>query len=126
MARLVSGLYEPWSGEVLFDDVPRNDLPRELLANSIGMVDQEVFLFTGTIKENVTMWDATVPVARVTEACRDAAIAEVIESREGAYQSMVGEGGGNFSGGQRQRLEIRPARWWWNRRFSSSTRPRVH
>ena len=70
------------------------------------MVDQEIFLFGGTIRENVTMWDATVPAGRVTEACRDAAIAEVIETRDGGYGATVDEGGGNFSGGQRQRLEI--------------------
>jgi len=105
-AKLISGLYRPWSGEILFDGVPRDQIPRRLLANSIGMVDQEIFLFGGTIRENVTMWDGTVPTGRVTEACRDAAIAEVIETREGGYGAVVDEGGGNFSGGQRQRLEI--------------------
>jgi ABC-type bacteriocin/lantibiotic exporter with double-glycine peptidase domain len=106
VSRLVAGLYEPWSGQVMFDDVPRDQVPRRLLANSIGMVDQEIFLFGGTIKENVTMWDGTISAATVTEACRDAAIAEVIEQREGGYGAVVEEGGGNFSGGQRQRLEI--------------------
>jgi ATP-binding cassette, subfamily C, bacterial len=106
VAKLVSGLYEPWSGEVLFDDVPRTALARELVVNSLGVVDQEVFLFGGSVSENVTMWDPTIALPRITEACRDAAIAEVIEAREGAYQSRVQEGGGNFSGGQCQRLEI--------------------
>ncbi|HUP22352.1 MAG TPA: NHLP family bacteriocin export ABC transporter peptidase/permease/ATPase subunit [Thermoanaerobaculia bacterium] len=106
VAKLVTGLYEPWNGEILFDHVNKNELPRKLLSNSMGMVDQEIFLFTGTIQENVTMWDRTIPMPRVTQACRDAAIAEVIETRDGGYQAVVGEGGGNFSGGQRQRLEI--------------------
>jgi NHLM bacteriocin system ABC transporter peptidase/ATP-binding protein len=106
VAKLVSGLYEPWSGEVLFDDVPRSALARDLVVNSLGVVDQEVFLFGGSVSENVTMWDPTIALPRITEACRDAAIAEVIEARESAYQSRVQEGGGNFSGGQCQRLEI--------------------
>ena len=105
-AKLISGLYRPWSGEVLFDGVPRDQLPRRLLSNSIGMVDQEIFLFGGSIRENVTMWDGTIAAGRVTEAARDAAVAEVIEQREGGYNGWVEEGGGNFSGGQRQRLEI--------------------
>ena len=106
VSRLVAGLYEPWSGQVMFDDLPRDQVPRRLLANSIGMVDQEIFLFGGTIKENITMWDATIAPSTVSEAARDAAIAEVIEQREGGYGAIVDEGGGNFSGGQRQRLEI--------------------
>jgi len=106
VAKLVSGLYQPWKGEILFDGVPRDRIPRRLLANSIGMVDQEIFLFDGVLRENITMWDSTVPAGRLTEACRDAAIADVIETREGGYNARVDEGGGNFSGGQRQRLEI--------------------
>jgi ABC-type bacteriocin/lantibiotic exporter with double-glycine peptidase domain len=106
VAKLVTGLYEPWHGEILFDGVNKNELPRKLLSASMGMVDQEIFLFSGTIQENVTMWDRTIPMPRITQACRDAAIAEVIETRDGGYQGTVGEGGGNFSGGQRQRLEI--------------------
>jgi ABC-type bacteriocin/lantibiotic exporter with double-glycine peptidase domain len=106
VAKLVSGLYQPWKGEVLFDGVPRDRVPRRLLANSIGLVDQEIFLFDGVLRENITMWDSTVPAGRLTEACRDAAIADVIETREGGYNARVDEGGGNFSGGQRQRLEI--------------------
>jgi len=106
IARLVAGLYEPWQGQVLFDDLPRNELPRSLINNSLGVVDQEVFLFGGTIAENVSMWDATLPLTRVAQACRDAVIDEVIEAREGGYQALLEEGGKNLSGGQRQRLEI--------------------
>jgi ABC-type bacteriocin/lantibiotic exporter with double-glycine peptidase domain len=105
-AKLVSGLYEPWSGEILFDDTPRKQIPRDLLVNSLGMVDQEVFLFGSSVAENVTMWDPTIPPPRVSQACKDAAIDDVVEAREGSYQARVQEGGGNFSGGQCQRLEI--------------------
>ena len=106
VARVVSGLYAPWEGDVLFDGVPRTQLPHSLLSNSIGLVDQDIFLFGGTIKENVTMWDNTLTAARVVEGSRDAEIHGVIEAREGGYQAPVDEGGANFSGGQRQRLEI--------------------
>jgi NHLM bacteriocin system ABC transporter peptidase/ATP-binding protein len=106
IARLVAGLQEPWQGQVLFDGVPRQELPRSLIGNSLGVVDQEVFLFGGTIGENVSMWDATLPQERVVQACRDAAIADVVEAREGGYQAVLEEGGKNLSGGQRQRLEI--------------------
>ena len=105
-AKLVSGLYQPWKGEVLFDDVPRAQVPRQLVVNSLGVVDQEVFLFGGTVTENVTMWDPTIPPLRVATASKDAAIGEVIETREKGYASEIQEGGGNFSGGQCQRLEI--------------------
>jgi ATP-binding cassette subfamily C protein len=106
VAKLVAGLYEPWAGEVLFDDASPKTLPRHLITNSLAVVDQEVFLFGGTIAENVTMWDRTLPPARVATACRDAAIADVIEARDGRYDAVLEEGGKNLSGGQRQRLEI--------------------
>jgi NHLM bacteriocin system ABC transporter peptidase/ATP-binding protein len=106
VARLVAGLYAPWDGQILFDGVPRGQLPRHVLANSIGCVDQDIFLFNGTLRENVTMWDETMGMPRVSRACRDAAMSRVIEEREGGYQAQVQEGGGNFSGGQCQRLEI--------------------
>jgi NHLM bacteriocin system ABC transporter peptidase/ATP-binding protein len=106
VAKLISGLYEPWSGDILFDDVHRKELPRDLIVNSLAVVDQEVFLFGGSVTENVTMWDPTIHGPRVVQAARDAAIDEVIAAREGGYGSMVQEGGGNFSGGQCQRLEI--------------------
>ncbi|HKC23146.1 MAG TPA: ATP-binding cassette domain-containing protein, partial [Thermoanaerobaculia bacterium] len=106
VAKLVSGLYETWEGEVLFDGIPRGQHPRALLTNSIGLVDQDIFLFSGTLRENITMWDGTVPMPNVTAAAKDAEIHAVIEAREGSYNGLVLEGGGNFSGGQRQRIEI--------------------
>jgi NHLM bacteriocin system ABC transporter peptidase/ATP-binding protein len=106
ISRLVTGLYQPWTGEILFDGIRRQDLPVSLLNNSLAAVDQEIFLFGGTVRDNVTMWDTTIPISRVTESCRDSVIDEVIQNRNGVYESEVEEGGGNFSGGQRQRLEI--------------------
>src|SRR6185436_8798725 len=79
---------------------------RRLITNSVAVVDQEVFLFGGTITENISMWDKTLSAARVTTAARDAAIADVIEARDGRYDAVLEEGGKNMSGGQRQRLEI--------------------
>jgi ABC-type bacteriocin/lantibiotic exporter with double-glycine peptidase domain len=106
VAKVVTGLYPPWAGQVLFDGQPLDSLPRSLFTNSIGMVDQEIALFGGSIRENLTLWDSTVPDQVVIDACKDAAIHEDITSREGGYESRVEEGGTNFSGGQRQRLEI--------------------
>ncbi len=106
IARMVAGLYKPWSGQILFDDIPREELPASLIRNSLAVVDQEIFLFAGTIYENITMWDSTIPIKAVTSACRDAAIDDDVQSRTGKYHSEVNENGTNFSGGQRQRLEI--------------------
>ena len=106
VSKLVAGLFKPWSGEILFDGVPRTQIPRRLLHNSIGMVDQDIFMFEGPIRDNLTMWNPTVPDSHITLACKDAAIAEDVASRQGGLSSTVAEGGVNFSGGQRQRLEI--------------------
>jgi NHLM bacteriocin system ABC transporter peptidase/ATP-binding protein len=106
VSKLVAGLFKPWSGEILFDGVTRTQIPRRLLHNSIGMVDQDIFMFEGTIRDNLTMWNPTVPDSHITLACKDSAIAEDVASRQGGLSSIVAEGGVNFSGGQRQRLEI--------------------
>jgi NHLM bacteriocin system ABC transporter peptidase/ATP-binding protein len=106
VARIVSGLYEPWAGEVLLDGIPRTAVPRPVMTSSFAVVDQEVFLFEGTVRDNLTMWDATVPEQDLVEAARDACIHEDVSARPGGYASMIEEGGRNFSGGQRQRMEI--------------------
>lgn len=106
IAQLVTGLYQPWAGEVLFDGKPRTEIPRPVMVSSLATVDQSVFLFAGTLRENLTMWDSTLPLPEVIAAAKDAAIHEVIAARPGGYDSPVAEGGSNFSGGQQQRLEI--------------------
>ena len=106
LLRLLSGEYKPWSGEILFDGVPISEVPRQVLTGSLAVVDQQIFLFAATVRENLTMWNPTVPDHRLVAAARDALIHEDIMSRASGYDSMVEEGGRNFSGGQRQRLEI--------------------
>ncbi|MBW8879006.1 MAG: NHLP family bacteriocin export ABC transporter peptidase/permease/ATPase subunit [Acidobacteria bacterium] len=106
LARLVTGLYQPWEGEILLDGQPRAAIPPAVLAGSLATVDQNVFLFEGTVRENLTLWDSTVPLPEVVAAARDACIHEDVAARPGGYDSPVEEGGANWSGGQRQRLEI--------------------
>ena len=106
LSRLVMGLYEPWSGEILFDGRPRHAWPRATLVNSLSMVSQEIALFEGSVRDNLTLWDDTLPETDLVRAAQDACIHEALVTRPGGYESEVLEGGVNFSGGQRQRLEI--------------------
>ncbi len=106
---LISGLYEPWEGEVLFDGKPRKAINRMSFVNSVSVVNQDVTLFEGTIADNVKMWDESIEDFAMVMACNDAQIHQEIMERPGAYQGVVAESGKNFSGGQRQRIEIATA-----------------
>lgn len=106
ISKLVMGLYELWSGEILFDGSPRERIAHLQLVNSLAMVDQDISMFAGTVRENLTLWDDSIPEARMVQAARDACVHEIIAARANGYESEVSEDGLNFSGGQRQRLEI--------------------
>ena len=106
VAKIVTGIYEEWSGEVLFDGKIRRKIPRATIVNSISAVDQDIFQLTGTITENLTLFDDSIKKSDVIRAAKDACIHEEILQLEGDYDAKVSEGGLNFSGGQRQRLEI--------------------
>jgi len=106
VAKLVCGLYQPWEGEILFDGTSRNEIPRGVLANSLAMVDQEILFFAGSVRDNLSLWDATVPTANLEAACTDAEIHDVVISIPQGYDAVLLEGAANLSGGQRQRLEI--------------------
>ena len=106
MSKLVAGLYEPWEGEILFDGTARQDLDRSRWTRSVAVVDQDIFVFEGTVRENLTLWDPSVPTERLIQACADAEILDDVMQRPGGLDAEVREGGTNWSGGQLQRLEI--------------------
>jgi ABC-type bacteriocin/lantibiotic exporter with double-glycine peptidase domain len=106
IARLIAGLYEPNSGEILFDGRRRSEISPSVMTNSLAMVDQDILLFGGTVRDNLTLWDPTIPEDQLVAACRDAAIHQDIVALPEGYKSRLYEGATNLSGGQRQRLEI--------------------
>ncbi len=106
ISKLISGLYKPWSGEILYDGRPLKEIDRNVFTGSIAVVDQDIILFEDTIANNIKMWDSSIEDFEMILAARDAQLHEDIMLREGGYQCKLTEGGKNFSGGQRQRLEI--------------------
>ena len=106
VSRLVSGLYQPWAGEVLIDGRARAAFDRSVLGAGIALVDQDITLFQGTVRDNVSLWDPGIPDGDVVAALVDAGIADDVLARPGGIWSRVEEEGKNYSGGQRQRLEI--------------------
>ncbi len=106
LSKLISGLYQPWSGEILFDGKTAQEIGRNVFTGSLAVVDQDIILFADTISNNIKMWDNSIEDFEVILAARDAQIHDDIMSREGGYQGKLIEGGRDLSGGQRQRLEI--------------------
>ena len=106
LSKLISGLYKPWSGEILFDGKPISAIDRSVFTGSLAVVDQDIILFEDTIANNIKMWDTSIEDFEMIMAARDAKLHEDIMQREGGYQYKITEGGKDFSGGQRQRMEI--------------------
>jgi NHLM bacteriocin system ABC transporter peptidase/ATP-binding protein len=105
-AKLLTGLYQPWSGEVRYDDIPLANLAHQRFAASVGVVDQDIVLFGGTVRDNLTLWDPAIADADIADALRDTDMLDVVSRRPGGIDGQVLEAGKNYSGGQRQRLEI--------------------
>ncbi|MFQ4138485.1 NHLP family bacteriocin export ABC transporter peptidase/permease/ATPase subunit [Nodosilinea sp. PGN35] len=106
VAKVMAGLYEPRAGEILLDGMPRRQVPRAVLTNSIAVVEQDILIFEGTVRDNLTLWDTTIPEVDLRRAAQDAAIEEAILALPYGYGASLLEGAANLSGGQRQRLEI--------------------
>ena len=106
IARLVTGLYRPWSGEIHIDGLPRRKHAPAVLTDGIALVDQDVTIFAGTIRENITLWDQNIPDEDIQLALEDAQLEREVAARSGGLEAVLTEGGANLSGGQRQRVEI--------------------
>ena len=106
VSKILSGLYRPWTGEVLLDGIPMDQVPQEVMSISVSTVSQQVMLFSGSIRDNLTMWNKHILESDIIQAAKDACIHDVIVKKPGAYDYVLSEGGTNLSGGQRQRLEI--------------------
>ncbi len=106
LSKLISGLYQPWSGEILFDGKRMQDIDRSIFTGSLAVVDQDIILYEDTISNNIKMWDKSIEDFEMILAARDAQIHDDIVMRDGGYEYVISEGGKDFSGGQRQRLEI--------------------
>lgn len=106
VAKLITGLFSPWSGKILFDGIPIEHITSAQLSRSLSYVGQDIFLFEGTVRDNLNLWDKTVAESDVVTAAKNAEIHDEIASRRDGYDCIVSAGGNNFSGGQAQRLEI--------------------
>ncbi len=109
IAKLVSGVYQPWEGQVLLDGKDMYSYSRKERAASIASINQDVYVFEGTIRDNLKMWNPAISDAEMIQAAKDAAIHDIITDRPRGYDSVLEEGGKNLSGGQLQRIEIATA-----------------
>ena len=106
LSKLISGLYQPWEGEILFDGKSIGEIDKSVFSGSVAVVDQDIIMFEDSISANIRMWDDTIKDFEVVIAAKDAKIHNDIIQREGGYDHKMTEGGNDFSGGQRQRMEI--------------------
>lgn len=106
VSKIVSGLYQPWEGQVLFDGIPASEIPNEVINASVSTVSQNITLFSGSVRDNLTMWNSNIAEADMIAAAKDACIHDIISQKPGGYDFKLSEGASNLSGGQRQRLEI--------------------
>lgn len=106
IAKLVTGLYKPWSGSITFDGKTKDEIDPYKFHSSVAMVDQDKVMFHDTIKNNITMWDSSIEDFAVMMAAKDSDIHEAIITRPDGYNHVLSEGGKDFSGGQCQRIEI--------------------
>lgn len=106
LAKLAAGIYHPDSGQILYDGIPVDEIPPDLFRNSIGHIDQDPFLFSGTVRDNITLWNQEISDEAIYKAAQDAGIHEIISLRQAGYDSFVLEEGGNFSKGERQQIQL--------------------
>lgn len=106
LAKLLSGLYQPWSGSITYDGMPIDEIDRNVFTGSIAVIDQDITLFEDSVADNIKMWDESIEDFEMILAARDAGIHDDIVQRDGGYNHKVLEGGRDFSGGERQRIEI--------------------
>ena len=106
VGRLITGDYQPWEGAIRYDGMDRRQIPEAVMVKTLAAVDQEIALFKGTVRDNLTFWDSSISEETLRKACADAAILGLILELPGVFDSELIEGGSSLSGGQRQRIEI--------------------
>lgn len=106
IAKLISGIYKPWSGQILFDGKPMHEIDASVFRSSLAVVNQDIILFNDTVRENIRMWDKSIQDFEIIMAARDAQIYDDILQRPNGFDYVLSENGNDISGGQKQRIEI--------------------